>query len=74
MSNYDDRIVFEPTAFNYVNPKAKVIIVGITPGNSQLDGIRDGMSEREIKRKYAFTGKMRPHLVNMLDYIGINSL
>lgn len=65
---------FKTTRFDYVNPKAKVIIVGITPGNSQLDGSREGMLPREIKRENAFAGKMRPNLVNMLDYIGVNSL
>ena len=74
MANLDERIVFEPTGFDYVNPKAKVVIVGITPGNSQLDGSRDGMSPLEIKRKYAFAGSMRHWLVSMLDYIGINQL
>ena len=74
MANLDEKIVFEPTGFDYVNPKAEVVIVGITPGNSQLDGSRDGMSPREIKRKYAFAGSMRHWLVNMLDYIGINQL
>jgi G:T/U-mismatch repair DNA glycosylase len=34
MSNNDDKYRFEPTAFDYVNPKAEVVIVGITPGNS----------------------------------------
>lgn len=74
MANIDEKIVFEPTAFDYVNPKTEVVIVGITPGNSQLDGSREGMSPREIKRKYAFAGKMRPNLVNMLDFIGVNRL
>ena len=74
MANLDEKIVFEATGFDYVNPKAEVVIVGITPGNSQLDGSRDGMSPREIKRKYAFAGSMRHWLVNMLDYIGINQL
>lgn len=64
----------ENTKFDYVNPKAEVVIVGITPGNSQLDGSREGMSSREIKRKYAFAGKMRPNLVKMLDFIGVNRL
>ena len=74
MANLDEKIVFEATGFDYVNPKAEVVIVGITPGNSQLDGSRDGMSPLEIKRKYAFAGSMRHWLVNMLDYIGINQL
>jgi hypothetical protein len=74
MSNIDEKIVFVPTGFDYVNPKAEVVIVGITPGNSQLDGSREGMSSREIKRKYAFAGTLRDNLVRMLDYIGVNSL
>jgi hypothetical protein len=36
MVNIDDKYVFEPTAFGYMNLKAEVVIVGITPGNSQL--------------------------------------
>lgn len=74
MSNIDDKILFEPTGFEYQNPKAKVVIVGITPGNSQLKGNREGLDLREIKRKNAFAGSMRPHLINMLDYIGVNRL
>ena len=74
MSKIDEKIVFEPTGFDYVNPKAEVVIVGITPGNSQLKGGREGMSPREIKRKYAFAGTLRENLVKMLDYIGVNSL
>ncbi len=65
----DEKIVFESTEFDYVNPKAEVVIVGITPGNSQLDGSREGLTPREIKRKFAFAGRMRPNLVNMLDFI-----
>ena len=72
MSSIDEKIIFEPTGFGYQNTRAKVVIVGITPGNSQLDGKRDGMSPREIKRTYAFAGNMRPNLIKMLDYIGVN--
>lgn len=74
MKSYDERIVFEPTGFDYVNSKAEVVIVGITPGNSQLDGSREDKTPREVKREFAFAGKMRPNLVNMLDYIGVNKL
>lgn len=74
MSNIDDIIIFEPTEFGYQNTKAKVVIVGITPGNSQLKGEREGLDLREIKRKNAFAGSMRPNLINMLDYVGINKL
>ena len=50
------------------------MIVGITPGNSQLKGERKELDKREIKRINAFAGSMRPHLINMLDYIGVNRL
>ena len=74
MTRLDEKFAFEPTGFDYVNPKAEVVFVGITPGNSQLDGSREGKTSREIKREFAFAGKMRPNLVNMLDYIGVNKL
>ena len=74
MNIIDEKIIFEPTGFEYQNTKAKVVIVGITPGNSQLKGDREGLDLREIKRKNAFAGSMRHNLVNMLDYIGVNRL
>lgn len=74
MTKSDDKFVFEPTGFDYVNPKAEVVIVGITPGNSQLKGDRVGLSPREVKRMNAFAGGMRRNLVHMLDYIGVNQL
>lgn len=72
--SFDDKIIFEHTAFGYVNPKAEVVIVGITPGNTKLDGSREGLTPREVKRIYAFSGRMRPNLVNMLNHIGINKM
>ena len=74
MTRLDVKFAFEPTGFDYVNSKAEVVIVGITPGNSQQKGSREGMSPREIKRKYAFAGALRKNMVKMLDYIGVNSL
>ena len=74
MASIDEKIVFEPTEFDYVNPKAEVVIVGITPGNSQLKGEREGLDKREIKRKNAFAGSMRPNLVKMLDHVGVNRM
>lgn len=74
MSNIDEKIVFEPTGFDYVNPDAEVVIVGITPGNSQVKGEREGMSPKEIKRTYAFKGGIRKNIVKMLDYIGVNTM
>lgn len=72
--NFEDKIIFEKTDFDYVNSNALVVLVGITPGNSQLQGERDGLSQEEIKRRNAFAGKMRNSLIRMLDYIGVNSI
>lgn len=72
--NFEDKIIFEKTEFDYVNSKALVVLVGITPGNSQLQGEREGLSSKEIKRRNAFAGKMRNPLIKMLDYIGVNSI
>jgi len=70
----DSQVEMKPTGFGYLNKDARVVLVGITPGNTQLDGERDGLDEKEIKRRYAFGGRMRPNLVSMLDCAGINYL
>ena len=41
---------------------------------SQLKGERKELDKREIKRINAFAGGMRPNLVNMLNFIGVNRL
>lgn len=74
MNRIDEKIVFEKTEFDYTNPEAQVVIVGITPGNSQLENSREGKSPREIKRENAFGGNMRPNLIKMLDYVGVNKV
>ena len=68
----DEKIVFESTEFDYVNPKAEVVIVGITPGNSQTKGSREGLTPKGIKQKYAFKG-LTNNMAKMLDYIGVNT-
>lgn len=60
MKNKDEIFVLEKTDFDYTNPNALVVIVGITPGNSQLKDSREGKSLEEIKRENAFAGNMRP--------------
>lgn len=70
----EELITFEKTGFDYINPEAQVVIVGITPGNSQLENSRESLSKKEIKRINAFAGNMRPNLIAMLDHIGINRL
>ena len=68
----------------YINPNAKIFIVGITPGFQQMntaiatarDGIEQGKSVEEIKYdcKVAgrFSGSLRKNIINMLDEINLN--
>ena len=80
----DENIQICYAPFEYINPTARVVLVGITPGNQQmvnaitearrqLDAGRS-LSEAVIaaKRVGAFSGEIRGHLVNLLDHIGLH--
>ena len=68
----------------YVNPNAKIFIVGITPGFSQMStaisearkGIEEGKSIEEIQYKCKvagrFSGSLRKNIISMLDEIKLN--
>jgi hypothetical protein len=70
--------------FEYVNEHAKVVIVGITPGKTQMvNAIKEARRQidagaddiqilKAAKQTGAFSGAMRPNLVALLDTIGIN--
>ncbi|MBN3761239.1 hypothetical protein [Burkholderia sp. Ac-20365] len=70
--------------FDYVNPKARLVLVGITPGFTQWknamreaqDRLRGGATHadalRAAKQTGAFSGAMRPNLIALLDHIGLN--
>jgi hypothetical protein len=69
--------------FEYINPHARVVIVGITPGRTQmLNALREckqqldaGASAEEAlksaKQTGAFSGAMRPNLIALMDAIGL---
>jgi len=69
--------------FEWVNPQARVVLVGITPGRTQAanalseakramqEGARDTEVLRRAKATGAFSGAMRPNLVSMLDAVGL---
>ena len=69
--------------FDLVNLKAKVVLVGITPGLTQWRNaiaeakrqLGNGASLEAVciaaKRTGAFSGAMRPNLVNLLDTVGL---
>lgn len=70
--------------FDYVNPDAKLVLVGITPGFTQLRNalheaqkhLRSGADNTTTliatKKTGAFSGAMRPNLVAMLDHLKVN--
>ena len=69
--------------FDYLNPAARVVLVGISPGFVQWKNavrearrmLRAGASEADTLRaaKYtgAFSGAIRPNLVALLDHVGL---
>jgi hypothetical protein len=69
--------------FEWVNRDARLVLVGITPGKTQAvnalneakrqlsQGAPDDEVLKRAKATGAFSGSMRPYLVDMLDHIGI---
>jgi hypothetical protein len=69
--------------FDYVNPGARVVLVGISPGFVQWknavraarQGLQAGLATPDLLRaaKYtgAFSGAIRPNLVALLDHVGL---
>ena len=68
------KIYYAP--FDYVNSKAKIMIVGITPGLQQMlqsfQVINDGKSLKEVKDLSSFKGSMRTILIKYLDELKVN--
>ena len=70
--------------FEWVNPSAKVVFVGITPGKVQANNalveaqraLVEGLSTPEVLRRAkhvgAFSGRMRPKLIALMDHIGLH--
>ena len=64
--------------FDYINSKAKIVIVGITPGLQQMlqsyEVIKAGKSFKEVKDLSSFKGSMRTRLIKYLDELKINDI
>ncbi len=70
--------------FDYTNDKARVVVVGVTPGKTQMLnalnearrllnlGLPDDDIKRQVKKAASFSGSLRPNLVAMLDHIGVH--
>ena len=71
------KIYYAP--FDYVNRQAKIALIGITPGWTQMEigyrsakkGLQQGMLPSEVcayaKRQASFAGSMRKNLIDMLN-------
>lgn len=69
--------------FDYVNPAAKVVVLGITPGQTQAvnalaaarTALAQGQADQDVlrlaKRAAGFSGAMRGTLVALLDAVGL---
>ncbi|MDP2787087.1 MAG: hypothetical protein Q8O79_03300 [Pseudomonadota bacterium] len=78
----DIEVCYAP--FEYINTQARVVIVGITPGRTQMiNAIKEARQQLDrgantvsalaaAKRTGAFSGAMRPNLVGLLDCVGVN--
>ena len=74
----DGKIEIYYAPFDYVNSKAKIAIVGITPGLQQMtqsfQAIKDGKSLKEVKDLSSFKGSMRTTLIKYMDELKINKI
>ena len=72
----EDNIEIYYAPFDYINSKARIMIVGITPGLQQMlqsfEAINDGKSLKEVKDLSSFKGSMRTTLIKYLDALNIN--
>ncbi len=70
--------------FEYINLNARVVIVGITPGRTQMiNAIKEARRQLDknadaksaliaIKSAGAFSGAMRQNLIDLLDFVNLN--
>ena len=76
--NKDGNIEIYYAPFDYINSKAKIVIVGITPGLQQMTQsfqvIKDGKSLKEVKDLSSFKGSMRTTLIKYMDELKISKI
>jgi hypothetical protein len=80
----DGQIEVQYAPFEYINNEARVVLVGITPGRTQMvnalrecrrqlhAGASTDAALRAAKQTGAFSGAMRPNLIAMMDAIGLH--
>jgi hypothetical protein len=84
--HHEGRLEIYYAPFDYVNEKARVVLLGITPGWMQMEiahrearrALLTGLSTTEVcrhaKTRASFAGSMRGNLVSMLDGLGLPRL
>lgn len=82
----DGRLEIYYTPFDYVNERAKLTLIGITPGEDQMwqayraarAALGEGLPAHEAllraDQQASFAGRMRENLIAMLDGIGLPAL
>ena len=74
----DGNIEIYYAPFDYINSKAKIAIVGITPGLQQMtqsfQAIKEGKSLKAVKDLSSFKGSMRTTLIKYMDELKINKI
>lgn len=80
----DGGIAVNYIPFDWVNPEARIVLVGITPGFTQwVNAVREAQLQmragadqetvlRMAKQTGAFSGSMRPNLVALLDHFNLH--
>ena len=72
----DNNIEIYYAPFDYINSKAKIMIIGITPGLQQMvqsfEAVNNGRTLKEVKDLSSFKGSMRTTLIKYLDALKIN--
>ncbi|SBO43399.1 uracil-DNA glycosylase family protein [Cyanobium sp. NIES-981] len=82
---FDDGVISVMYApFDHINPDARIMILGITPGLQQtriafetailMRGENQQLIGMEVKRRAAFAGAMRANLISMLDELRVAPL
>lgn len=80
----DGSVAVNYIPFDWVNPEARIVLVGITPGFTQwVNAVREAQLQlragadqetvlRKAKQTGAFSGAMRPNLVALLDHFNLH--
>ncbi len=81
---WDGNLSIYYAPFEYLNDRAKVVIVGLTPGYTQMvyalreakQQLRTGADDRQVlqraKRAAGFGGNLRGRLIEMLDHVNLH--